>query len=174
MSRRLTNSIWRAPREFRFRSAVQSAQQLLDYAIGQVLRTEEDFVILDFEGEPARPLAERRAKQSPLKDVAGMVRSFDYALHAALFNFATERAELRERVEAGGRQRRNQTTRAFLDGYDEIAATGALASARAEAGRLLELFMLEKALYELAYEVDNRPEWLPIPLRGLLDVLDGS
>jgi maltose alpha-D-glucosyltransferase/alpha-amylase len=145
-----------------------------DYHLGQVLLVQNDFVITDFEGEPSRTLAERAQKQSPLKDVAGMVRSFDYALHAALFNFVTERAELRERVEAGGRQWRNQATRAFLEGYDEIAATAALASARVEAGRLLELFVLEKALYELTYEVDNRPEWLSIPLRGLLDVLDGS
>jgi maltose alpha-D-glucosyltransferase/alpha-amylase len=145
-----------------------------DYHLGQVLLVQNDFVIIDFEGEPARPLAERARKASPLKDVAGMLRSFDYAMHAALFDFATERSDVRERVEAAGRQWRAQATRAFLDGYDEIARANGLASPRAEASALLELFVLEKALYELGYEADNRPDWLGIPLYGLLDILDGS
>jgi maltose alpha-D-glucosyltransferase / alpha-amylase len=143
-----------------------------DYHLGQVLLVQNDFVITDFEGEPARPLAERARKQSPLKDVAGMLRSFDYALHAALFEFRTERADVRERVDEAGRQWRAQATRAFLDGYDEIATAAGLASARGEATGLLELFVLEKALYELGYEADNRPEWLGIPIHGLLGILD--
>jgi maltose alpha-D-glucosyltransferase / alpha-amylase len=145
-----------------------------DYHLGQVLLVQNDFVITDFEGEPARPLAERARKQSPLKDVAGMLRSFDYALSAALFQFTTERSDVRERVEAAGRQWRTQAAHAFLDGYDEIARAGMLASPRAEANGLLELFVLEKALYELGYEADNRPGWLGIPLHGLLEILDAS
>jgi maltose alpha-D-glucosyltransferase/alpha-amylase len=145
-----------------------------DYHLGQVLLVQNDFVITDFEGEPSRTLVERAEKQSPLKDVAGMLRSFDYALHAALFDFKTERADVRERVDLAGRQWLAQATDAFLDGYDVVARGSALASARAEADRLLELFVLEKALYELRYEVDNRPEWLGIPLFGLLEILDRS
>jgi maltose alpha-D-glucosyltransferase/alpha-amylase len=143
-----------------------------DYHLGQVLLVQNDFVITDFEGEPTRPLEERARKQSPLKDVAGMLRSLDYALHAALFDFRTERPDVHERIGAAGRQWREQAARAFLDGYDEIARAGRLASAHAESGGLLELFVLEKALYEVAYESENRPDWLAIPLRGLLDVLD--
>jgi maltose alpha-D-glucosyltransferase/alpha-amylase len=145
-----------------------------DYHLGQVLLAQNDFVITDFEGEPARPLAERTRKQSPLKDVAGMLRSFDYALHAALFDFSTERSEVRERVEAAGRQWRAQAAGSFVEGYDEVARGRGLASAGDEWGRLLELFVLEKAIYELAYESENRPDWLAIPLRGLLDVLGSA
>jgi maltose alpha-D-glucosyltransferase/alpha-amylase len=145
-----------------------------DYHLGQVLLVQNDFVITDFEGEPSRTLAERALKQSPLKDVAGMLRSFDYALHAALFDFKTERADVRERVDVAGREWLAQATGAFLDGYDEVAHGSTLASPRAEAQRLLELIVLEKALYELRYEVDNRPEWVGIPLYGLLEILDRS
>jgi maltose alpha-D-glucosyltransferase/alpha-amylase len=145
-----------------------------DYHLGQVLLAQNDFVITDFEGEPARPLAERTRKQSPLKDVAGMLRSFDYALHAALFDFSTERSEVRERVEAAGRQWRAQAAGSFVEGYDEVARGRGLASAGDEWGRLLELFVLEKVIYELAYESENRPDWLAIPLRGLLDVLGSA
>jgi len=145
-----------------------------DYHLGQVLLVQNDFVIIDFEGEPARPLAERARKASPLRDVAGMLRSFDYAMHAGLFTLATERGDVRERVEAAARQWREQATRSFLDGYDEIARASGLASPRAEARGLLELFLLEKALYELRYEADNRPDWLAIPLQGLLGMLDGA
>jgi maltose alpha-D-glucosyltransferase/alpha-amylase len=145
-----------------------------DYHLGQVLLVQNDFVITDVEGEPARPLAERARKASPLRDVAGMLRSFDYAMHAALFTLRTERGDVRERVEAAAGQWRAQAAHAFLDGYDEIARANALASPRAEAGGLLELFVLEKALYELRFEADNRPEWLAIPLTGLLAILDKS
>jgi len=103
-----------------------------------------------------------------------MLRSFDYAMHAGLFTLATERGDVRERVEAAARQWREQATRSFLDGYDEIARASGLASPRAEARGLLELFLLEKALYELRYEADNRPDWLAIPLQGLLGMLDGA
>jgi len=142
-----------------------------DYHLGQVLLSRNDFVITDFEGEPARPLDERRAKGSALKDVAGMLRSLDYAMHAALLDVMSERPHERERhVEAGADWQR-QAREAFLDGYDAVAREAGLASPRAEVNALLELFMLEKAVYELGYEVDNRPDWLRIPLRGIVEIL---
>jgi maltose alpha-D-glucosyltransferase/alpha-amylase len=153
------------------RSAGAKTRTHGDYHLGQVLLVQNDFVITDFEGEPSRTMAERAQKQSPLKDVAGMLRSFDYAMHAALFTFISERPDTREAVEPAGRQWRQQAIAAFLEGYDEVARAGTLASARAEMDELLELFVLEKAMYELAYEVDNRPDWVRIPLVGLLEVL---
>ncbi|HEX8013315.1 MAG TPA: maltose alpha-D-glucosyltransferase [Casimicrobiaceae bacterium] len=142
-----------------------------DYHLGQVLLVQNDFVITDFEGEPARTMEERAQKHSPLKDVAGMLRSFDYAMHAALFSFHTERPDVAAAVEAAGRQWQAQAVEAFVDGYDEVARASGLASARAEMKGLLELFVLEKAVYELKYEVDNRPDWVRIPLHGLLGIL---
>jgi maltose alpha-D-glucosyltransferase/alpha-amylase len=142
-----------------------------DYHLGQVLLVKNDFVITDFEGEPTRTMEERSQKQSPLKDVAGMLRSFDYAMHAALFKFVAERPDTRQTVEAAGRQWQAQAVAAFLDGYEEVARRSGLASPRAAKG-LLELFVLEKAVYELKYEVDNRPDWVRIPLSGLLNALE--
>jgi maltose alpha-D-glucosyltransferase/alpha-amylase len=139
-----------------------------------VLLVQNDFVIIDFEGEPSRTMEERAQKHSPLKDVAGMLRSFDYAMHTALFKFVSERPDAREAVEPAGRQWQAQAAGAFLDGYDEVARASGLTSARAEMEGLLELFVLEKAVYELKYEVDNRPDWVRIPLIGLLDTLKRS
>jgi maltose alpha-D-glucosyltransferase/alpha-amylase len=144
-----------------------------DYHLGQVLLVKNDFVITDFEGEPTRTMEERSQKQSPLKDVAGMLRSFDYAMHAALFKFVGDRPDTRETVEAAGRQWQRHAVAAFLDGYEDVARRTGLASPRAAKG-LLELFVLEKAVYELKYEVDNRPDWVRIPLNGLLNALEGD
>ena len=134
-----------------------------DYHLGQVLFTGDDFMIIDFEGEPARPLAERRAKALAMRDVAGMLRSFDYAAHAA--------------PEAHGK---NQTWSAFwliqvnaayLEAYFETAAGQPYLSADpAENKFLLDIFLLQKALYEVAYELNNRPDWVYIPLRGILSL----
>src|SRR5688572_20480331 len=144
-----------------------------DYHLGQVLLSKNDFVITDFEGEPARPLEERRRKHSPLRDVAGMLRSFDYAMHAALFDALTERpTDAHDRVVRAARQWQTQAGHAFLEAYDETARASRLASPIAERSGLLELFLLEKAVYELRYEIDNRPEWVRIPLRGLIEALD--
>jgi maltose alpha-D-glucosyltransferase/alpha-amylase len=145
-----------------------------DYHLGQVLLVRNDFVVTDFEGEPARPPDERRAKSSPLKDVAGMLRSFDYAMHAALFDVLTERPDAHARHVDAAREWQAQARGAFVDGYDDIGRAHGLASVRDEASGLVELFVLEKAIYELAYEVDNRPEWVRIPLRGLLEILEGG
>jgi len=145
-----------------------------DYHLGQVLLVQNDFVITDFEGEPSRTMEERAQKHSPLKDVAGMLRSFDYAMHSALFKYIAERPDARSAVELAGRQWQAQAVGAFLDGYDEVARGSRLGSARAEMNGLLELFVLEKAVYELKYEVDNRPDWVRIPLTGLLGTLESD
>src|SRR5258706_433542 len=103
-----------------------------------------------------------------------MLRSFDYAMHTALFKFVAERPDAREAVESAGRQWQAQAAAAFLDGYDEVGLANGLISARAQMKGLLELFVLEKAVYELKYEIDNRPDWVRIPLTGLLDALKRS
>ena len=136
-----------------------------DYHLGQVLETGGDFVIIDFEGEPLRSLATRREKRSPFRDVAGMLRSFDYAAHAALESHSTFSAQ--------AEQWSTKAQRVFLEAW--LATTsGAVfrAASRAEENRLLEAFLLEKALYEVVYEINNRPTWLPIPLRGVLRLLE--
>jgi trehalose synthase-fused probable maltokinase len=122
-----------------------------DYHLGQVLWTGSDFVIIDFEGEPSRTLAERRAKRSSLRDVAGMLRSFHYAAHAA----AKTGGDAAEAWAAASQS-------AFLDAWKDAAPslTNGLP--------LLPLFSTEKALYELAYELNNRPDWVGIPLRALV------
>jgi len=145
-----------------------------DYHLGQVLVVRNDFVITDFEGEPGRTTEQRREKVSPLKDVAGMLRSFDYAMHAALFNFLSERPDARQNLETAARQWRALTAQAFSDGYEEAAQQAGLASAGDQKHALVELFVLEKALYELRYEAENRPDWLRIPLAGLLDIVDAE
>jgi maltose alpha-D-glucosyltransferase/alpha-amylase len=142
-----------------------------DYHLGQVLVVQNDFMITDFEGEPTRTLAERSEKQSPLKDVAGMLRSFDYALNAALLRIdgeGTEAQALRERL---GAEWLRETRRVFVEGYDHVAQAAGLTGAAAQRRGLLELFLLEKAMYELTYEAENRPDWVRIPLRGLIELL---
>jgi maltose alpha-D-glucosyltransferase/alpha-amylase len=143
-----------------------------DYHLGQVLVAANDFQIIDFEGEPARPLAERRRKHSPLRDVAGMLRSFDYAARSALMALGAERAEQLEILEPWVRLWEEQTRQAFLGGYAEGARGAASYPENEEhAKALIELFTLEKALYEIRYELDNRPDWVGIPIRGILDLL---
>jgi maltose alpha-D-glucosyltransferase/alpha-amylase len=145
-----------------------------DYHLGQVLVVANDFQIIDFEGEPARPLAERRRKQCPLRDVAGMLRSFDYAIRSAVMNLGAERAEQLETLEPWVRLWEEQTRKAFLEGYAEGARGAASYPEDEENARaLVELFTLEKALYEIRYELDNRPDWVGIPVRGILDLLVG-
>jgi maltose alpha-D-glucosyltransferase/alpha-amylase len=143
-----------------------------DYHLGQVLRTEEDFIVLDFEGEPARPLAERRAKESPLKDVAGMVRSYSYAAYASLFAFTVHAPDDFPTLEPWAEAWAYWAADAFLGGYQAAAEAGAAPEAAwLPAGddfrRVLQAFVLEKAFYELAYELNSRPDWVRIPLAGL-------
>jgi len=146
-----------------------------DFHLGQVLWTGKDFVIIDFEGEPAHSLSARRLKRSPLRDVAGMLRSFDYAAHGALD----------QQVRAGIIRPENLTgpeswaalwtawvSAAYLKSYLAGAARGAFLPAdREELGILLETFLLEKAIYEVGYELNNRPDWVALPLRGIIRVL---
>ena len=144
-----------------------------DYHLGQVLWAEGDFYILDFEGEPARLLSMRRTKQSPLKDVAGMMRSFSYAAHAALFAYTAAQPDAFARLVGWAEVWETWTTAAFLRGYfgatDHALFVPANAAQRDE---LLRLLVLEKALYELNYELNNRPDWLRIPLAGILKLVD--
>ena len=144
-----------------------------DYHLGQILRAKNDFVILDFEGEPARALEERRRKQSPLKDVAGMLRSFSYAAAAGLARFAQRRPEAARNVEPWTQLWANAVSTSFLKGYRQaIAADPHLLPEPAIAQIMLDVNLLEKALYELQYELNNRPDWVRIPLAGILAPLE--
>jgi len=140
-----------------------------DYHLGQVLITEGDVVILDFEGEPARPIAERRAKSSPLRDVAGMLRSFSYAALTGLGVAAATRPDDRDRLTPWADAWELWAADAFLRAYLDTARQASFLPARADdVDTLLRAFVLDKALYELGYELNSRPEWVHIPLRGLL------
>ncbi len=143
-----------------------------DYHLGQVLRTGDDYVILDFEGEPAKPLSERVRKVSPLKDVVGMIRSFDYAAFAALFGFAGDRREVFDRLGPWAKTWRLWVSATFLKAYLETAKGASfLPSEPTRIGGLLDALTLDKALYELQYELNNRPDWVRIPLQGVLGLL---
>ncbi len=146
-----------------------------DYHLGQVLYTGNDFVIIDFEGEPARPISERRIKRSPLRDVAGMLRSFHYAAYGALRDRAAaspaEGGGLAE-MESWANSWYAVVSTAFMNAYLAVAGQAEfLPQDREELTALLEVYELEKAIYEMAYELNNRPDWLRIPVRGVLQVL---
>jgi maltose alpha-D-glucosyltransferase/alpha-amylase len=142
-----------------------------DYHLGQVLYTGHDFVIIDFEGEPTRTLYERRLKRLALRDVAGMLRSFDYASQAALYSDQIAPAAL-PALRSWGRFWVQCVSAAFLKSY--LATAGAASFVPHAADDLdlqLNTMLLEKALYELRYELNMRPEWVRIPLRGILEVV---
>ena len=142
-----------------------------DYHLGQVLRTRDDFVIIDFEGEPDRPLAERREKRCALKDVAGMVRSLHYASNAASVGLLPCPAPSIVAPETWQKQWYAVCRSAFLDIYFEsLSASGIAPKDSAATESLLDLFVIEKALYELRYEINHRPDWIAIPLAGLNEV----
>jgi maltose alpha-D-glucosyltransferase/alpha-amylase len=142
-----------------------------DFHLGQVLVAHGDAFIVDFEGEPALPLAQRRAKSSPLRDVAGLLRSFDYAAAAAAPGRAPSSDAAGERRLLLLRRFRETASREFLTAYRDAAqnAPNPWVSRGSEAA-LLELSLLQKAAYEIRYEAANRPEWIAIPLRGLIAV----
>ena len=159
-----------------------------DFHLGQTLRTgpnskddaspfHGDFVFLDFEGEPARPLSKRRRKQSPLKDVAGIMRSFSYVAFAALNQYNEAHTQGGERAESSALRRwadawQNSASQEFLNAYRAgIAAHPGLLPPAPEAQLLLNAYVLEKALYELQYELNNRPGWVQIPIAGILSFL---
>ncbi|MDH3212733.1 MAG: maltose alpha-D-glucosyltransferase [Myxococcales bacterium] len=149
-----------------------------DYHLGQILYTGNDFVITDFEGEPARSLSERRLKRSPLRDVAGMLRSFDYAAHTALFG-SVERGMLREEdvpaLLPWARFWRQWASAAFLRAYlPPVQEAGLVPGGHDELAPLLRLLLLDKAVYELGYELNNRPAWVRVPIRGILDLIPSA
>jgi trehalose synthase-fused probable maltokinase len=135
-----------------------------DYHLGQTLYTPTGWVIIDFEGEPARPLPERRQKRSPLRDVAGMLRSFAYVTSAAgMLNDQNPP----EDFEARARE-------AFLSNYIDNVDPTLLPSGDAAISNLLSIYELEKAIYELRYELDNRPDWISIPVAGISRLLEAA
>ncbi len=147
-----------------------------DYHLGQVLHTGKDFVIIDFEGEPARPFGERRIKRPPLRDAAGMLRSFHYAAHVALSQQVARggaaRPEAQAALEWGARAWTLWASVAFMKGYLDVAGpAGILPGRPEEIQALLDIHVLEKVIYELGYELGNRPEWARIPLRGILQLI---
>jgi maltose alpha-D-glucosyltransferase/alpha-amylase len=143
-----------------------------DYHLGQVLRVKSDFVILDFEGEPARSLDIRRMKHSPLKDVAGMLRSFNYAAWAALMRYSSRRPEDQSKLEPWATLWDESASAEFLHAYMETMAGSHLVPATPAAQwSLLDLYLLEKAFYELIYELNSRPDWVKIPLMGVAALL---
>jgi len=136
-----------------------------DYHLGQVLWSEEDFIILDFEGEPARPLQERRAKSSPLRDVAGMVRSFGYAVSVGAQTAIRRNPASEPIVEAWGLVWETWIAAVFLRAYvTELTGAPILPESTDDVARVLNLYIVDKAFYELQYELNNRPDWVHVPL----------
>ena len=144
-----------------------------DYHLGQVLAAEDDLILVDFEGEPSRPADERRLKSTPLRDVAGMLRSFAYGAETVTREIAVRFADSEERARRAATAWRGMIDAAFLDGYREtVAASRAAVTDPETESRLLKLSLLTKALYEVDYEANNRPDWIEIPARGVLTILD--
>ncbi|EWY38891.1 alpha-amylase [Skermanella stibiiresistens SB22] len=144
-----------------------------DYHLGQVLKAQNDWYIIDFEGEPAKSLDQRRAKQAPLRDVAGMLRSFNYAAWAAVKRVEEMQADAGSKVLGSALEWEQRASRAFIGAYhDAILGCPSYPADESVAKSLLDLFTLEKALYEIAYEAANRPTWLGIPIKGVTGILD--
>ena len=135
-----------------------------DYHLGQTMLAERGWVILDFEGEPARPMSQRRLKRSPLRDVAGMLRSFSYAAAGSRI--------LRDAPAPEGWEDRARET--FLDGYFETVDPALLPPGEEGTRKMLSIFELEKAVYELRYELNNRPDWVAIPVAGIVRLLESN
>jgi len=146
-----------------------------DYHLGQLLFTGNDFIVIDFEGEPARPIGERRIKRSPLRDVAGMLRSFHYSGYVNLFttNTLTEQqvVDLTPWAEAWY----STTSRLFLSSYLEtLGGNDLIPSDPHQLQLLLDAFLLHKAIYEVGYELNNRPSWTAIPLQGIVNLMEND
>jgi maltose alpha-D-glucosyltransferase/alpha-amylase len=143
-----------------------------DFHLGQVLVVKNDFFIVDFEGEPARPLAERRRKSSPLRDVAGMIRSFDYASVTAVRQLAEARPAAEPRMVQLAEAWKHRAVDGFRAAYRKtMRGCAAYPASKGRARTMLAFFTLEKAIYEASYELANRPGWVDIPLNGVLGIL---
>jgi maltose alpha-D-glucosyltransferase/alpha-amylase len=142
-----------------------------DFHLGQVLFTGKDFVIIDFEGEPARPITERRLKRSPLRDVAGMLRSFNYAALSKLRN-SSVRPEDAVQLKPWARFWDLWVSVSFLKGYLEATENASFTpKSQDEFNLMLSVHTLEKAIYELGYELNNRPNWVDVPIAGILQIV---
>jgi len=145
-----------------------------DYHLGQVLYTGKDFVIIDFEGEPARSLSERRIKRSPLRDVAGMIRSFHYAAHSALLHQSSlalkpeDLPALEHWAQFWYVWASSSFLMSYLNGIEQVQL---LPDDPEQLRILLDAYLLEKAVYEIGYELNNRPDWLKVTLQGILQLL---
>lgn len=144
-----------------------------DFHLGQVLWTGRDFIIIDFEGEPAKPYSERRLKRSPLRDVAGMIRSFHYAVYSTVmqdqFNTQRQETNLLEWADLWY----HHISRFYLQGYfDQVKGASFIPQDEGDLRVLMETYILEKAVYELNYELNNRPDWVLIPIRGIQSIIN--
>jgi maltose alpha-D-glucosyltransferase / alpha-amylase len=143
-----------------------------DFHLGQVIVVQNDFFIIDFEGEPARPLAARRRKSSPLRDVAGMIRSFDYAAVAAVRQLVEARPAAEPRMTQLAEAWRQRAVDGFRAAYRKtMRGCAAYPASKKLAREMTAFFALEKAVYEVSYELANRPDWVDIPLKGILGIL---
>jgi maltose alpha-D-glucosyltransferase / alpha-amylase len=144
-----------------------------DYHLGQVLWTGKDFMIIDFEGEPARAYSERRLKRSPVRDLAGMIRSLHYASYTTVLQDEFRNARKDDDLRGWAEVWFQNITRVYLQGYlDQIKDIDLLPEDEGDFRILLETFLLEKAVYELSYELNSRPDWVIIPLRGIKTILN--
>jgi maltose alpha-D-glucosyltransferase/alpha-amylase len=145
-----------------------------DFHLGQVLYTGRDFVIIDFEGPPARPIGERRIKRLPFVDVAGMIRSFQYAVHSAARAGDLGEPERAVAIAPWARLWYVSAAGAYLREYlDALEDAPFQSQSREEMRLVLQAFLLDKALYEVVYEANHRPEWLPIPVAGITELFEG-
>ena len=143
-----------------------------DYHLGQVLYNGSDYIILDFEGEPESSISDRKIKHSPLKDVAGMLRSFHYAVSAKLYFSAETKDVADEVIENAAQHWYKMISETYLRQYfDTMGSATLIASDKSEQAFLLQMHLLEKAIYELGYEFNGRPSWVKIPLKGIEQVL---
>ncbi len=143
-----------------------------DYHLGQVLATPDDYVIIDFEGEPECSIAERKIKHSPLKDVAGMIRSYHYAVSAKLFNSTETEGISPDKLQVVSDRWYKLIRDTYLDAYlDTFGSPHPMFYDNGEINYLLLIYLLEKAVYELGYEISYRPTWVKIPLKGIVDVI---
>jgi maltose alpha-D-glucosyltransferase / alpha-amylase len=168
-----------ARRRFQLLAGMKSSAMVTrihgDYHLGQVLFTGSDFVIIDFEGEPARPLEERRKKRSPMQDVAGMLRSFHYAVYAPLLQQENQESPPDDGLGSWAQFWQRWVSATFLKTYLEVARDAIfIPQEREELSLLLDGYLLDKAVYELGYELNNRPTWVRIPLDGISQLLQSA